>query len=114
WVLGDAGTAKPPQKAVREGFELFNNHRPVDLWLMLGDNAYASGKDMEYQAGIFLAYTEMLRTSVLWPTLGNHDGGSSDAATQSGVYYDIFSLPTLAQAGGVMSGTEAFYAFDYA
>ncbi len=114
WVLGDPGTAKPPQKAVRDGFEKFNGHRHVDLWLMLGDNAYTSGKDAEYQGGIFLAYPEMLRTSVLWPALGNHDGGSSDSATQSGIYYDIFTLPTLGQAGGIMSGTEAYYSFDYA
>ena len=28
-------------------------------------------------------------------------------------YYDIFSFPKLAEAGGVASGTEAYYSFDY-
>ena len=55
-----------------------------------------------------------LRTSPVWPALGNHDGRSANSETQSGVYYDIFTLPTRGQAGGVMSGTEAYYSFDYA
>jgi hypothetical protein len=50
---------------------------------------------------------------VLWPTLGNHDGHSAESATQSGPYYDIFTLPTGGEAGGVSSGTEAYYAFDH-
>src|SRR5262245_39268198 len=59
-------------------------------------------------------YPSMLRKSVLWPTLGNHDGASADSATQSGPYYDIFTLPRNAEAGGVASTTEAYYSFDYA
>src|SRR6185369_16850295 len=84
-----------------------------DLWLMLGDNAYNSGTDAEYQVGVFDVYQTPLRSSVLWPTLGNHDGVSADSATQSGPYYDIFSLPAGGEAGGVASGTEAYYSFDY-
>jgi hypothetical protein len=49
----------------------------------------------------------------VWPTLGNHDAGSAASVTQSGAYYDMFTLPTLGQAGGLMSGTEAYYSFDY-
>jgi hypothetical protein len=59
-------------------------------------------------------YPDTLRSSPLWPTLGNHDGKSANSVTQSGVYYDIFTLPTRGQAGGVASGTEAYYSFDYA
>ena len=33
---------------------------------------------------------------------------------QTGPYYDIFTLPKEAEAGGVPSGTEAYYSFDYA
>ena len=50
---------------------------------------------------------------MLWPTLGNHDGRSADSTTESGPYYDIFSLPRNGEAGGVASGTEAYYSFDY-
>src|SRR5262249_8268236 len=28
-------------------------------------------------------------------------------------YYDIFTLPTAAEAGGVASGSEAYYSFDW-
>ena len=56
--------------------------------------------------------TTILRQTVLWPTLGNHDGRSADSATQSGPYYDIFTLPKNAQAGGLASGTEAYYSYD--
>jgi len=35
-----------------------------------------------------------------------------NSVTQSGVYYDIFTLPTRGQAGGVASGTEAYYSFE--
>ena len=40
---------------------------------------------------------------------GNHDGHSADSVTQTGPYYDIFTLPENAEAGGVASGTEAYY-----
>ena len=60
----------------------------------------------------------MLKKSVLWPAFGNHDGGyfgySANSNTQTGVFYDIFSLPTDAEAGGLASRTEAYYSFDYA
>jgi len=62
---------------------------------------------------VFDMYPEVLRKSVLWPTLGNHDGHSADSSTQTGPYYDIFTLPTNAEAGGLVSGTEAYYSFDY-
>jgi hypothetical protein len=80
---------------------------------MLGDNAYSTGTDAEYQIAVFDMYRDMLRKSVVWPTLGNHDAGSAASVTQSGTYYDIFTLPTLGQAGGLMSGTEAYYSFNY-
>ena len=114
WVLGDSGTRRPVQHAVTAGFYKFNGDRHVDLWLMLGDNAYNSGTDTEYHGAIFLAYVDMLRRAVLWPSLGNHDGGSASSPAQAGYYYEAFTLPTQGQAGGVMSGTEAYYSYDYA
>jgi hypothetical protein len=113
WVLGDSGTANGNQAAVRDSFLAWNGSRHTDLWLMLGDNAYASGTDVEFQAAVFDMYPSLLRSSVLWPTLGNHDGVAADSATQTGPYYDMFSLPRAAEAGGVASGTEAYYSFDW-
>lgn len=114
WVLGDPGTKNAVQKSVRDVYYKFTANRATDLWVMLGDNAYPDGTDADYQRAVFDIYPETLRTSPLWSVLGNHDGKSANSNTQSGVYYDIFTLPARGQAGGVMSGTEAYYAFDYA
>jgi hypothetical protein len=113
WVLGDSGTANASQLAVRNAFRTFNTNRPPALWLMLGDNAYNDGTDAQYQAALFDVYGAELRGSVLWPTLGNHDAVSADSLAQAGPYYDMFTLPAAGEAGGVPSGTEAYYAFDY-
>jgi hypothetical protein len=113
WALGDSGTGSADARAVRDAYAAFTGARRTDLWLMLGDNAYNSGTDAEYQTGLFDVYQAMLRSTVLWPTLGNHDGASADSATQSGPYYAAFSLPAAGEAGGEPSGTEAYYAFDY-
>jgi hypothetical protein len=119
WVIGDAGTASASgnvglQAAVRDAYYQFTDKRQTDLWLMLGDNAYGTGTDAQYQIAVFEMYRDLLKKSVVWPTLGNHDAGSAASITQSGAYYDMFTLPTLAQAGGLMSGTEAYYSFDFA
>jgi len=114
WVLGDSGTANADAARVRDAYLAFTGSRGTDLWLMLGDNAYQEGTDLEYQAAVFNMYPATLRTVPLWPTLGNHDGASADSATQSGPYYDIFTLPRNGEAGGVASTTEAYYSFDYA
>ncbi|MEZ5305197.1 MAG: cadherin-like domain-containing protein [Verrucomicrobiales bacterium] len=113
WVLGDSGTADANAAAVRDAFYAENAGAPVDAVLMLGDNAYDNGTDAEYQAAVFDMYPSILRNTPLWPTLGNHDENSADSPTQSGVYYDIFHLPAAAEAGGLPSGTEAYYSFNY-
>ncbi len=113
WVLGDSGTANANAQAVANAYTTFTGSTHTDLWMMLGDNAYNSGTDSEYQAAVFETYPDMLRKSVLWPTLGNHDGISADSTTQSWPYYDIFTLPKTGEAGGLSSGTEAYYSFDY-
>ncbi|MDH3464254.1 MAG: metallophosphoesterase family protein, partial [Acidimicrobiia bacterium] len=114
WVLGDSGTGDANALAVRDAYYLFANGRHTDLWLMLGDNAYPIGSDQDYQDKLFDIYPEVLRKSVLWPTVGNHDAASSNPLAQSGPYFDMFTLPNAGEAGGVSSGTEAYYSFDYA
>ena len=113
WVVGDSGTADANARAVRDAYDAFAGPVPTDLWLMLGDNAYPDGTDAEYQSAVFDMYPRLLAQSVLWPTYGNHDGHSADSPSQTGPYYDIFTLPAAAQAGGAVSGTEAYYSFDF-
>ncbi|HWN94115.1 MAG TPA: metallophosphoesterase family protein [Methylomirabilota bacterium] len=114
WVLGDPGTRKKGQFDVRDAYYKWTGDRQTDFWLVLGDVAYTSGRDSEYQRAIFQVYDTMLRKSVMWPALGNHDAGSANSPIEHGIYYDTFMLPSQGQAGGVMSGTEAYYSFDYA
>jgi len=114
WVLGDSGTADEDTVAVRDSYLNYPGQSETDFILMLGDNAYGSGADAEYQAAVFDMYPMFLRNKVLWSTLGNHDGYSASSASQSGPYYDIFNFPRFGEAGGLASGTEAYYSFDYA
>ena len=113
WVLGDAGTRTASQRAVRDAFYGANAGRHTDLWLMLGDNAYDTGTDAEFQGAVFDMYPQTLRTSVLWPTLGNHDTGSSTSFVDTYPYFQMFTLPRNGEAGGVASGTEHYYSFDF-
>lgn len=111
WVIGDSGAPLIGSHQVRDGYATFNGALDADFWLMLGDNAYNTGTDAEYQAAVFDTFPTLLRRSVVWPVHGNHDivrpGETND-------YYDFFTLPTAGEAGGVPSGSEAYYSFDHA
>lgn len=113
WVLGDSGTANSNAQAVRNAYLNFTGSLHTNLWLMLGDNAYETGTDSEYQAAVFDMFPTMLRKSVLWPTIGNHDTAHSQTPPSSLPYFAMFTLPTNAEAGGMASGTERYYSFDY-
>ncbi len=112
WVLGDSGTGNAGAMAVRDAFLAWNLGRSPDALFMLGDNAYQSGTDLEFQTKLFDIYPSVLRNTVLWPTYGNHDAVSSVSSTETGPYYTAFSLPRQGEAGGVPSGTKAYYSFD--
>jgi len=114
WAVGDSGTANANARAVRDAYKSFTAGIHTDLWLMLGDNAYSSGTDDQYQAAVFETYPQILSQSVVWATLGNHDAVSASTLLLTGPYYESFTLPDGAQAGGISSGTEAYYSFDFA
>lgn len=116
WILGDCGTATQGQRAVRDAFLNYHSSGHVDGILLLGDNAYNTGTDAEYQYALFEnMYDSIISHSVLWPCPGNHDYYSgADATTQTGPYYTIFTLPRWGENGGYPSGTEAYYSFNYA
>lgn len=112
WVVGDSGRGNDIAAQVRDGYFKFTGTRHTDLWLMLGDNAYDTGTWDEYQQGVFEMYPH-LRNSVLWTAIGNHDAGSASSEWQTGPYYELFNPPTQGEAGGIPSGTAAYYSFDY-
>lgn len=105
WAIGDSGTATPDARAVYDAYLNYTGERYTDVWLMLGDNAYGSGTDLEYQRAMFDMYPQLLAQTVVWSTIGNHDA--------SPAYFDIFSLPRNGEAGGIPSGLENYYSFNY-
>lgn len=114
WVVGDSGTGKADQYAVRDAAMAVMNKRRADIYLHMGDMAYNDGTDLEFQLNFFRPYENLLRHMVVWPTLGNHEGHTSFSKTQTGPYFDAYVLPKNGEAGGLPSGTEAYYSFDYA
>lgn len=114
WVLGDSGTAASRRDPflVRDAYYQWTGNRYTDVWLMLGDNAYGVGTDAEYQVAVFEVYQDMLRQTALWSTIGNHETYAPDHQGNI-AYTDIFSLPTDGRGGGVPSGTERYYSFNY-
>ena len=115
WVVGDSGTGRETQHNVHGAMVGYvaNDKRPIDFYLHLGDMAYQRGKDVEFQTRFFEAYEPTLRHVVCWATMGNHEGSTSKGTNGTGPYYDAYVLPGRGEAGGLASGSEAYYSFDY-
>jgi hypothetical protein len=111
-VLGDPGYPSPGQTAVREAMQAWLSANPrvgrasFDLLLTTGDNAYRSGTNEQFQAGFFEPYAAWLRNVPVWPVYGNHDA-------RRWAFFNLFSFPANGESGGLPSGTEHYYAFDY-
>ena len=116
WVLGDMGKQTQQQINVRNAFRNHVAGKHVNGWILLGDNAYQNGVDIEYQQGFFNYYQQdILKNIVVWPALGNHDYANTYTlrTTHQIPYLNIFTLPANAEAGGIPSGTRRYYSFDY-
>jgi hypothetical protein len=116
WVLGDCGTGGDGTgraESVRNAYTSFAGSRYTDVFLMLGDNAYDSGTDAEFQRAVFDTYPSFLRQTSLWSAIGNHETAQATTVTDSLPYFQMFSFPKAGEAGGVPSGTEKYYSFDY-
>ena len=115
WVAGDGGTGGTIQGAVHQAMLNYTriHNISLDLFLHVGDMAYQSGLDSELQGRFFEMYGPTLRQTVCWPAMGNHEGLTSKGLDGVGPYYDSFLLPTKGEAGGVASGREAYYSYDF-
>ncbi len=115
WAIGDFGTGSQDQTDVKDAYVRYMQQQgwETDVWLQLGDNAYGDGTDLEYQTNNFEMYPDLYRNLTVWPAPGNHDYKSVDIITHDGPYYDIFTLPTQGESGGLASGSEYYYSFDY-
>lgn len=118
-VFGDCGNNSINQRSVRDQVEKYLQDKPMDAWILLGDNAYSSGTDPEFQEKFFNIYKDnLLKRYPLFPAPGNHDYNdfyqfkATAQMTHDIAYYQNFSMPENGEAGGVPSGTQAFYSFD--
>lgn len=116
WAMGDAGDGSPNQRAVRDSYlkRIQNDNRQTDAVLFLGDNAYAIGTDEEYQNNFFNIYQDyFFKNNVIWAIPGNHEYYSGAQNRREIAYFQIFSQPQNGESGGVPSGSEMNYSFDY-
>ena len=91
WLIGDSGTATEQFRghfshagealAVKEGFLKYNAEQaggePLDMLLLLGDNAYLEGTDAQWQGAFFDVYPNIIGSTPTWPTIGNHEMGAA-------------------------------------
>ena len=123
WVLGDAGTSgnatgssgNASQIAVRNAYNTYaaTNAR-ADLILMLGDNAYNTGSDAEYQKGVFAIYTNNFCNTFTYACVGNHDTAQSTTASESIPMFNWFTTPKNGEVGGLPTGNNLYYSYDHA
>ncbi len=121
WTIGDFGKGSTKQAQVRDSYPFDNEE--TDLWLWLGDNVYDDGTEQEYLTKVFdsvYGYKNMMKWLPFEPAPGNHDYNSVSPVASprpplqhTGPYYDFVEVYTNGEAGGVPSGHELFYSFDY-
>ncbi|MFI5128422.1 MAG: purple acid phosphatase family protein [Chitinophagales bacterium] len=118
-VFGDPGSLSLNQANVRDQFVKYLGNDLLNAWILLGDNAYNDGSDMEYQAKFFNIFQDkLLKKYPVFPNPGNHDYHDVDFTANyaqnnhSTAYYQNFSMPVNGEGGGVASHNKAFYSFD--
>ena len=114
WIVGDSGTGNAAQRGARDAMLKHVGRDLPHLFLHVGDIAYDNGTTLEFTANFFAMYAGVLRHTAVWPTMGNHEGKSASSTTQTGPYYTAYVLPRAGEAGGLPSGTEAYYSYDHA
>ncbi len=113
WALGDCGTASLAQRQVRDAFAPLHAQRRADLMLFLGDNAYYSGMDSQYQVAIFDMYTDYLRALPAWACIGNHETYSEADELGRFAHDRVWVAPADGECGGVVSGTTRYYSWNH-
>ncbi|GAB2828708.1 metallophosphoesterase [Ferruginibacter profundus] len=120
-AIGDCGNASTNQVAVKNTFINYIGSNDIDAMILLGDNAYTTGLDAEFQTNFFDIYKDdLLKYNKLYPAPGNHDYGNSTANnTKTGStpansmpYHLNFTTPMGGEIGGVPSGVKNYYSFN--
>ena len=106
-AFGDSGTGSTTQYDVSA--QMAASVPAPELVLGLGDLVYDSGAAGDFDPKLFKPNEKLFPRAALWPTLGNHDAGTSNGAP----FYEAFYLPTDSGAPGKPSNTERYYSFDH-
>lgn len=109
FVIGDYGNASSGQRRVAEAMAREFQKRsatdnPVRFVITTGDNIYSDvsfagfsyrsgNEDWHWATKFFTPYRDVIRHVPFYPTLGNHDGNSSEHRDDLDVYLDNFFFP---------------------
>lgn len=99
-AMGDMGTGGSMQTSVSNRM----HQTAPELWLGLGDLAYADGTDAEFTSNFFKPMGEAMEDIPFFPSSGNHEYYTDQAQA----YLDAFVLPTNNPAN-----SERYYSFDW-
>ncbi|MEO5948732.1 MAG: metallophosphoesterase [Chitinophagaceae bacterium] len=114
-VFGDCGRNDLSFRTQSIGaYQNYMGATTADALLLLGDNAYNSGLESEYNTGFFQPMSStMLKNHPLFTSPGNHDYYGTSQSVRTGEYYQAFSMPTNAECGGVASNSKSYYSWNY-
>ncbi|WP_223634931.1 metallophosphoesterase [Corallococcus sp. EGB] len=99
-AVGDFGTGGSDQKKVAAAMLA---DKP-ELFVALGDNAYSSGTEAEFQNNLFTPMAALLSQVPMFAAPGNHEYVTNEAQP----YLDNLYLPT-----NNAEGSERYYSFDW-
>jgi hypothetical protein len=109
FVIGDYGVGNAKQNAIADAMWTEFQRReaagdPVRFVLTVGDNIYANvnlgyliknsgDQDRDWDTKFFGPYRDLLKQVPFYPSLGNHDGNSSESQGDLAAYLDNFFFP---------------------
>jgi len=100
-ALGDSGGGGSDQSALLTQLATV----PFDFMIHTGDIAYDNGTLTQFESRFFGVYAPLLAARPMFPTSGNHEYDTADAAP----YRQVFVLPENGGPGGV----ERWYSYDW-
>jgi hypothetical protein len=100
-ALGDSGGGGNDQHALLRQIQTV----PFDFMIHTGDIAYDTGTLPQFESHFFAVYAPLLALRPIFPTSGNHEYDTADAAA----YRQVFVLPENGGPGGV----ERWYSYDW-
>jgi hypothetical protein len=82
-AVGDCGNNSVNQRDVRDALLKYLGGYYLNAWILLGDNAYYTGRDAEFQSNFFNLYKDnLLPKYPLYPSPGNHDYYDGDSTEE--------------------------------